>query len=146
MSVIGAALGKRVLVPAVSVWGGGSGTARESLTSSVWEVSLTFTSLEMSCSTDFPARNWFKVFPGNLVSQNNIVILFPWKFQNPHKSKTRKYTTENTVESIPVWAGRWTAGLNELFGTAATSKKSDEMLIFRAGSVILVLDQFGVFI
>lgn len=146
MSVIGAALGKRVLVPAVSVWGGGSGTARESLTSSVWEVSLTFTSLEMSCSTDFPARNWFKVFPGNLVSQNNIVILFPWKFQNPHKSKTRKYTTENTVKNIPVWAGRWTAGLNELFGTVATSKKSDEMLIFRAGSVILVLDQFGVFI
>lgn len=50
------------------------------------------------------------------------------------------------MESIPVWARRWTARLNESFGTVTTSKKSREMLIFRAGSVILVLDQFGIFI
>lgn len=72
-------------------------------------------------------------------------MFFVWKFQNPQRSKTRKYATDSTMENIPVWAGRWTAGLNVPFCSVTTSKKSDEKLMFRAGSVILVWDQSGVF-
>lgn len=131
--------------------GGGSGTARESLTWSVLEVSLTLPhllQLRWAALLTFlkGISSTFSQGDLNLVSQNNIATLFVGKFQNPHRSKTRKYTTENTVENVPVWAGRWTAGLNQLFGTVAISKKSDEVLKFRAGSVILALYQFRVFI
>lgn len=61
------------------------------------------------------------------VSQNKFAILFLWKVPHLHRSNTRKYTIENTLENTPVLAGRWTACLNEPFGSVTTSLLRKQM-------------------